>query len=515
MFFLLASVLAAAVGYEAWRQGPRAALGYGFYLALLLPAWVQFPVAGLPIDLRLLTVAIALLVYCGHRDSSFRARLVPADYAILMLFGVHLFSDFTNEGFTFVLLFRAYGEWMIPYLGGRLAVTCSRDIRRLLPLVCVVSVVLAVWSITEAVTHQNPADYVFGSRPETLAAKNVYRLGLKRAEGPTSHSIWFGMIQLLLLPWTVTAAAEMSRGHKSNRTNDALLPLGEGGRRPDEGVSLAKIPHPVRFANHPLPYGERLLSAVSASTAWALPILGAVGVFGSGSRGPIAGVAILAFMLAYWHWAAWRLRLLIGAGTLVIAVVANWAFVYEGLHVWSGEAPAARKTILLEGERAELSAVSQRWLLLKAYGPSVWRAGLLGFGTDRTSTFPIRVPFGPDVRVTQTMLWSIDNEYLLMQLRFGWLGVAAFTAAGFLAAWGSWRLAERHALANAGDLEQNVGFATFNAALAGTLGAMMLLFCVEWMAYDFGFAFIWTLGMASGMRSAALDGPECKTKRAK
>jgi chromate transporter len=51
--------------------------------------------------------------------------------------------------------------------------------------------------------------------------------------------------------------------NKSQGTQLNLLPLGEGGRRTDEGDFQPESPHPVRCANHPLPYGERVLSKLS------------------------------------------------------------------------------------------------------------------------------------------------------------------------------------------------------------------------------------------------------------
>ena len=74
------------------------------------------------------------------------------------------------------MLLRAYGEWGLLYIAGRFAIQETGDLKRLLPVACLVAGVLATWSIVESVgPHVNPADYLVGPRPPDSAG--LLRLG--------------------------------------------------------------------------------------------------------------------------------------------------------------------------------------------------------------------------------------------------------------------------------------------------------------------------------------------------
>ncbi len=120
------------------------------------------------------------------------------------------------------------------------------------------------------------------------------------------------------------------------------------------------------------------------------------------------------------------------------------------------------------------------------------RASWLGFGTERTSGFPVRVPFGPEDQQTLKSLRYVDNAYILMDLRFGLLGVLCLLAllasviADFLIAWRD--------PANSGEL--------LCAGLASGVFALMLALLTVWLPHDFCALFLWTAGVGSGLRAA-------------
>jgi hypothetical protein len=128
MWWLLTIVLASAIAWQWWRVGPREALGVGVLGSYLLPTWIRLDIPGLPIDLHTTAAFLGLLAYCGHRQATFRVRLVAGDWALLSLVTVHLVSDNWNEGLSIFHLVRAYGEWILPYLAGRQAVQCLADL---------------------------------------------------------------------------------------------------------------------------------------------------------------------------------------------------------------------------------------------------------------------------------------------------------------------------------------------------------------------------------------------------
>ena len=56
----------------------------------------------------------------------FLVRLVLIDWAILSLFIIHMCSDWGHQGFSWSVPLRAYGEWFVPYVAGRIAAPTRR-----------------------------------------------------------------------------------------------------------------------------------------------------------------------------------------------------------------------------------------------------------------------------------------------------------------------------------------------------------------------------------------------------
>jgi hypothetical protein len=143
----------------------------------------------------------------------------------------------------------------------------------------------------------------------------------------------------------------------------------------------------------------------------------------------------------------------------------------------------------VEGERIQASNALYRVHLLAVYRTAAERAGPLGFGTEAVTSFPVNVPLGQVDHETAQYLRFVDNAYLLMVLRFGYLGLTCFTVFGILAAgtfiW----------MARARDIQGRV----FYAAAGGACTAVLLMLLTVWMPQDFGFCFLWTAGIASGL----------------
>jgi hypothetical protein len=147
-------------------------------------------------------------------------------------------------------------------------------------------------------------------------------------------------------------------------------------------------------------------------------------------------------------------------------------------------------TVEFEGERHEFSSMSHRWLIFSAYRHAIAETGLFGFGTANTSKYPVNVPLGPDAFQTVQMFWSIDCEYLLLLLRFGWAGMLVFAAVCVLSALHIFQQAQRFP-----PMDQ-----FFPYTIAATVAATTLVLLVEWMPHDYGFMFLWMCGIANGPR---------------
>jgi O-antigen ligase len=127
-------------------------------------------------------------------------------------------------------------------------------------------------------------------------------------------------------------------------------------------------------------------------------------------------------------------------------------------------------------------------LLWKVYWKAIEGAGMLGYGTEQTSTFPPNVPMDgkSDLKALEN-LWCIDNQFLLLLLRFGfcgmllWIGLLAVTAVSF------------------GKLSQRPSeISMLYCILCGTIVSIGFIQMTVWMPMDYGFALTWTIGLAAG-----------------
>jgi uncharacterized membrane protein len=266
------------------------------------------------------------------------------------------------------------------------------------------------------------------------------RWGLKRAFGPTRHPIYLGSLMLLLLPWLMYAASRARRK------------AGPGW--------------------------------------WVLtPVLGVAAILVTGSRAPIIAVPVLFYVVAVLRLPQFR-KPLVGVGCVgVLLAILMPNLLLEGLHHWSGEKRGA--TVKVDGNDREFTATLNRVRILEIYAPAMKRAGLLGFGTEATTGFPINVPVGPQHIGTMKKIRFIDNAFVLTLLRFGWLGLAAFTAVGVL-------MVVHQAKMSLVPRAQGQFFA---AALAGSTVALMLVLLTVWLPKDFCVFFLWSAGATAGRYS--------------
>jgi hypothetical protein len=424
-----------------FRRGPVAALGVGMVLSFLFPTWIKATILGIPFGVSTTMACITLMGYSMHRDGKIISPLTLLDISVALMFLTHVLADSIATGLTLALPFEAYGEWYLPYLAGRFAVRSDKDVRSIASWVIGVLMVLSVASVYECVSGLNPFESIFGNRPVELAGRNAQRLGFKRAFGPTTHPIYFGMLIAVLTPWLVSF-------WQLSRT-----------------------------------YAFRSLAFI----AGAISLAGAVGTV---SRTPILTILGSAIGLLVVRFRAIRWPILI----TTIAVVTGFLLfpdkITDTVSQWTGGGDRLR-VIEVDGKETEFSSSRSRLVLITAYSKALIKGGLTGYGSEAVSQFPPKIPYMQGKAEASEIL-AVDNAYILTMLRFGWLGAGCFV------------LTFITAIFSATLLHNNKPDDLFPAATASMLFvASTFSFLLVWMSYDFGFEILWTCGILSGLVSSS------------
>jgi hypothetical protein len=422
---------------------PSLAIGIVLPLSWLFPCWTFYD-AG--IDRLSLKAALAIGMLCSYPffpRAKFPWKLVPCDYAVLSLIAVGLISDIINDGWSLYLPVMAYVEWILPYLAGRLAFQEREDIEWAWPVLACVAIVLGVVSVIEAWSGVNPYELVFGLRPLDGANREAVRWGFRRAYAVCCHPLYQGVFLSWLFCWLVLPA------------------WGALDRR--------------------------------SPIFWFLPAaFGFVAPLATGSRGPFMANGLVLVVCLFFYAKRWRKAFAAALGVVILALVIFQDKVFVFLDDWSGEFDRGRQaqSVSFDGDQEKVSSARARLTLFKIYWAPLTRAGLLGFGSESVSTFPVNVPIGSEEADAARAIWSLDNTYLLMTLRFGYLGLLCFVAIIVAALW---------QLLAVYDAEPNRTRSQFAATLAaGTFAVAWLIFGV-WTPADFGFAWLWGIGAASGL----------------
>ncbi len=438
--WLLAIISISAVWlFVLFRRGPMPALGAGIVLSFAFPTWVQAEIFGLPFGITTTMACITLPGYVFHRDGKIISPLTLLDISVGLMFVSHILADSVATGFTIALPFAAYGEWVLPYVAGRFAVKSNKDVGFIAPWILGVLLTLSLASIYECLSGFNLFEYIFGNRPVELAGRNAQRLGFKRAFGPTTHPIYFGMLIAVLAPWLVSF-------WQLSRT-----------------------------------YAFRSLAFI----AGAISLAGAVGTV---SRTPILTILGSATGLLVVRFHAIRWPILI----TTIAVVTGFLLfpdkITDTVSQWSGGGDRLRVREV-DGNETEFSSSRSRLVLITAYSKALIKGGLTGYGSEAVSQFPPKIPYMQGKAEASEIL-AVDNAYILMMLRFGWLGAGCFV------------LTFITAIFSAAVLHNNKPDDLFPAAASMLFVVSTFAFFLVWMSYDFGFEILWTCGILSGLVSS-------------
>jgi hypothetical protein len=384
-------------------------------------------------------MVFSLGVFLLHPQATYSLRLRPLDWCMILMMLVHLISDIANEGFQAVLLLRIYGEWFVPYIAGRVAIQSLSDVRGALPIAATVVAAFVVIGLVESLVKVNPLELIYGARPFVGPMPDNARFGLNRAHGPFMHSLFFGVVQVILLPWVLYFSQISLRRSEREETGSGWI---------------AAIP------------------------------LSAIGIATTLSRGPLLAVGALIYGMQTVLNARWRYVLAgIGVAAVATMLILSEQLMY-GVDMLTGEHDT-RVTTTINGKEYQYTSAKHREFLFLVYEYPLKHAGLIGYGTEACRGFP---PKGVQVDAPD-MVKAIDNAYLLYTLRFGYLGLTAFILLGLAGVYEFGRLA----LLTSGDAS------VWLAAMCSMVLTTMVLFMLVWMPQEIGYLYLFSLGAGAGI----------------
>jgi hypothetical protein len=372
MFIPLLLVLVGWILYLAAARGPRTALWVGWMTVLILaPAWIVKGFGSLQMDLRTGAAITVLAGFLIFQKEPLRLRWLWLDTLFLLLVATQAVSGFSAGEIRPLTIPEIVRWWLPAYIMGRLFFQSPGDLNRILPVVAKLMLFLSIYAITEALLRVNVVNALLGKHYAILDAGEGYRWGIKRAQGPLDHPIFFGMMMVMMFPWAL-----------------------EAGRRAKHGD------------------GPRWW--------WALPALAFGAVFCTASRGPIIATVLTVYVTYFFRRPKLRLAMAAVFVGGAVGVYAGQQALVDALARAAGESKEQTRTIVIEGDEYEYTGTRHRLLLYRVYWKAIREAGLFGYGGLMRGV--------PIEKHLVHRFSSIDNHYLLFLLQRGYAGIACFVA---------------------------------------------------------------------------------------
>lgn len=435
MFITLFIIGAAAIVATALARGPRYAAVSTLVATLLIPIWLIVEVGAVILDLRM-AFALAGIGYVLWKQKKVSYFPLATDFIVVTIIGVQIASELLSSEPTMTMFVDTAMQWLVPYVLGRVAWRSFQDGKQILPAVVTTCAILSAWSVLESITRINIVNALLG-HAGSLQGQTDLRWGMKRAEGPLSHPIFFGLQMVLLFPITLEA------------------------------------------------YRQAKLGIAPNWWKW-MPWVTAAGAFSSMSRGPQMGIGIVLITTVVIMLPKWRVAILAPVVIGIGAIVAMPNFFLETLSSWAGE--KSTMTIQIDGQYVEYSGTMHRILQMQVYSKALQHADWFGYGSVGLRSGSTTIPHVEDH--LRQMFSSIDNHYLQFALQNGWVGIGAFLALCFFSI---------HQAASAAHDPRNP-MPYLSAATAGAIVALTLILSTVWLPSDVRFVLLAVIGMAAGMR---------------
>ena len=371
MFVLSFALVTGGILYLAATKGPRKALWIGWFLTMTMaPSWLVKPIGSVVFDLR---TAAAMAIIAGFfifPGEKLRFRWLLIDTLMTMLVASIIISSLLAWEIRPLTIPELTRRWLPPYLMGRLFLQSITDVDRVVPVAAKVMLILSLYVATESVIKFNPVNKVLGKSYAVLEAGEGYRWGIKRAQGPLGHPIFFGMMTVMLLPWGMEVGRRAR--HKQGPKWWLLVPFASFGS-----------------------------------------------VFCTASRGPIIAAMFTVYITLFFRRPKLRIPMFLLVAIGIVSVVYGKDLLMQTLSKAAGETEEHSR-IIINGEEVEYTGTKHRLLLYSVYADAVRQAGLFGYGM-RMRNVPI------EDHLAQRFS-SIDNHYLLFLLQHGWGGMGCFAA---------------------------------------------------------------------------------------
>ena len=407
-----------------------------FVATLAIPAWFAVTIRSITLDAVTGVGLAAILATLVRPFAGARSRWVLTDLLIGAVVTAAIVSDIVNRKLIPGTVVELTRMWVLPYLVGRLCVESWDRMQGTIRLVVILATALSLFALFEATTKVNLLAISSGKKWDLLEKAEGFRWGLKRAQGTTNHPIYFGLLMVLTLPWLLVAACAAVQG---------------------------KAPRWWRYV--PIPAVAAAFVTVSRSAHLAIVVVFVTDVF---FRRPFyRGVMILIAI--------------VGGLTLL-------AFREEALDLlgkYAGEQEIGNDRVVIYGVQYDYTGTRHRDLLLLAYDEAIQRAGWVGYGT----TFPSKDM--PQDENMDRRFASVDHQYLLHYLKYGYLGLAALMAFALSSAWNLAREA----------IFRDGPWSELAAAMFGAFVAVALLMRGVAMLPDFGATWLFVAGISASLRA--------------
>ena len=378
MFYLMSLFLVVGTFAVAASKGGREGLWFAWLVAMLaMPIWVTFTFGSLTLDMR--TVAglagLTAVVALGEKETRsaevHKLRILPliSDVVVIILFLVQVYSQYRIGRFGPLTAPDIARRWVLPYFVGRYYFGSMADIRRCLPTSAKLLIGLSAFALFEAVTKFHIVNRFLGKTYPILETGEGYRWGLKRAQGPLDHPIFFGMMLVLLFPFAYEAFREARAGR-----------------------------------------GPRWWR-------WVLPALSAA-VIVTVSRGAQISLIFTGLVTLFFQKPKWRVAIftfvVIGGSAGYVAKSA----LTTALGKLAEEKDEDVRLIMIDGEEYEYTGTNHRILLFTAYDQAFKDCDAFGYGFEMQG-------IELEEQVAQRFS-SIDNHFIKFFLQYGYVGLACF-----------------------------------------------------------------------------------------
>ncbi len=383
MFYLMSLFLLVGSFVTASAKGGRQGLWFGWLVAMLaMPIWVTFPFGSLTLDMRtvagMVGLATVLIFPDPGREGDPGLRIRPltliSDIVVGVLVLVQVYSQYRIGRFGPLTAPDIARRWVLPYVVGRCYFGSVDDIRRCLSISAKLLMGLSVFAVVEAITKFHLVNRALGKTYPILETGEGYRWGLKRAQGPLDHPIFFGMMLVLLYPF----AYEVFREWRAGRGPRWWL--------------------------------------------WLLPTLSAA-VIVTVSRGAQISLVFTGLITFFFQKPRWRIALFTFAVVGGTAGYVGKAVLTEALGKLAEESEDDVRLIMINDEEYEYTGTKHRSLLFVAYDQAFKDCDAFGFGFEMQG---IELEEAVALRFS-----SIDNHFIKFFLQYGYVGLSCFIILAF------------------------------------------------------------------------------------